>query len=187
MLTFQHILGRARGQGAAGLHQHNPVTEARGERQIVQRHHDGAARRGKGGKVVEQGELVGGIEAGGGLVGQQRARLLRQRARNQHAGVFAARHLEHGPLRQMADVHGGEGALDGRAVGGALAVPPSADRASGRAPRRRGRVSAQCDGALLRQVGERAGAAPAAASRRSARPSSEAMPAAGVKQARQEP
>ena len=53
VLAFQDILGHARSNCATGLHQNDPVTEARGEGQVVQRHHDGAARRRQRGEVVE--------------------------------------------------------------------------------------------------------------------------------------
>src|SRR5262245_56719610 len=43
VLALQHFLRPAGGNAAAGLEQHDPVTEARGERQIVQRDNDRAA------------------------------------------------------------------------------------------------------------------------------------------------
>ena len=109
----------------------------------MQRHDHRAARRGKRGEMPEQGELVRGIEAGGRLVGEQHARLLRQRAGNQHAGPLAARHLEHRPLGEMGDIHGGSAAAMARASAALSPAPigwygrrPSATTARA--------VSAQC-------------------------------------------
>jgi hypothetical protein len=108
VLACKHIFGRPRCHRSARLHEHDPVTEARGERQIVQRHHHRAARGGKRGEVPEKGQLVRGVEAGGRLVGQQHARLLRQRTRNQHRGRARRPTSRARAGLQMRHVHGGE-------------------------------------------------------------------------------
>src|SRR6516225_4302371 len=70
VLARQHFLGRAGGHTAPCLHQEDPVTEARGKRQIVQRHDNGAARRGERGEMSEEAQLMGGIEPCHRLVGE---------------------------------------------------------------------------------------------------------------------
>src|SRR5262249_46407576 len=51
VLALQHFRRRAGGNVPARLQQHDPVTEARGERQIVQRDNDGAASRSERGEM----------------------------------------------------------------------------------------------------------------------------------------
>ena len=68
-------------------------------------------------EVAEQGELVRGVEPGGGLVGQQHARLLGQCPGHQHARPLAARHLEHRPALQVRDVHGSQRRIDRLRIG----------------------------------------------------------------------
>ena len=155
VLNRQHIFRRARRHHAALVHQHDPVTEARGERQVVQRDDHRAPLGREPGEVLEQRQLVRRVETGRGLVGEQDGGLLRERARDQHAGAFAARHLDHRARREMGHVHGRERCRDGARVGRALAragrlVRQATERDHG------ARRQRPVDDAVLRQVGERA-------------------------------
>ena len=95
-------------------------------------------------EVAKERQLVRGIEAGRRLVGQQHARLLRQRPRHQHARALAARHLQHRPTLQVRHVHGGERCIDGLRVGGAFSRTQGLVGAAARAPPPGGALSAQC-------------------------------------------
>src|SRR2546421_394534 len=72
---------------------------------------------------VEQGEeveLVAHVEGGGGLVEDQRRRVLRERAGQEHALALAARELRERARRQILDAGVAHGALGGGEIVGAL-------------------------------------------------------------------
>ena len=75
----------------------------------------------------EELELMAHVERGGRLVEDQRRRLLRQRAREQHALALAARQLAQRARRQLEDAGVAHRALGGGDVGGGL----EAERARG--------------------------------------------------------
>ena len=170
VLNRQHILRRAGGHHAARVHQHDPVTEARGERQVVQRDDHRAPLGREPGEVLEQRQLVRRVETGRRLVGEQRGGLLRQRARHQHARALAARHLEHRARREMRHVHGRERCRRWRARRPRSRPRPAAGAAGDRARPRRApsAPSARCAPAAGRRASARAAAGP---NRDSGRPS----------------
>jgi hypothetical protein len=154
MLGTEHLLWRSRRHRPARAQQHDPVAEARGEREVVQRHHHRAAGLRQAREVAEEGELVRRVEAGGRLVRQERGRLLGEAAGHQHARPFAARHLQHRPVGQVADVHGCQRRRYGRAIGWALAGAHRLVRQSAERHHPAGRQRPVHE-PLLRQVGER--------------------------------
>ena len=65
------------------------MTEACGQRQVVERNEDGAAFVCEALKVLEKGEGMGGVEASGRFIGDENAGALRQRAGDEDAGPLA--------------------------------------------------------------------------------------------------
>ena len=109
-------------------------------------------------------ELVGGIEAGGRLVGEQDRRLLGQRAGDQHAGALAARQLGapagRGKRRRPSSAMARSTAARRFGIGAGRPVRQAAERDDARD------ASAASARALLRQVGDGAGASSGGRSRR---------------------
>src|SRR5262245_50689147 len=156
VLGRQHLLRRSGCDSAASVHKGEAVAEARSQRQVVQGDDDSAAGVRQRREVAEEAELVGGVEAGGGLVGEQDPRFLGEGAGDQHAGALAAGQLRNHAVGEMDGVHGGERSVDGGTVGGAFA---GAQRSMREAPQGDDGAGDErpVHEALLRQVGKAAG------------------------------
>jgi hypothetical protein len=71
---------------------------ARGEPEVVKRDEHRPAVAGEVAEPFQRGDLVPGVEACGGLIGEDQGRVLRQRAGDEDTGLFAARKLRRGTI-----------------------------------------------------------------------------------------
>ena len=67
---------------------------------------------GEFGEDPHQGDLVRGVETGRRFVGEQQRCILRQRAGNQHARLFATGEFRRRPVAKRLDFHAPHGAVD---------------------------------------------------------------------------
>jgi hypothetical protein len=97
---------------------------ARGQPKVVERDEHRFAVAGEVAEPFQRRDLVPGVEARRGLIGEDQGRVLRQRAGDQDAGLFSARKLCRGALSESGKVHGGKRIGDGGLIlrPGALAA-----------------------------------------------------------------
>jgi soluble lytic murein transglycosylase len=101
----QGLFGDVQGDQPSGVQHRQPVAGPHRQGQVVQGHHHRPALGGFLAQQVQGHELGVGIEAGGGLIGQQQGRVRHQQPRQQRPRPLTARQVEHAALGHAGQAH----------------------------------------------------------------------------------
>ena len=102
---FENLVGRADFGDPAAVHHRDPVADPPHQRQVVADVEDrGVGPRLQFDEQIEDARLDRDVERGGGFVGDQQLRPGRERLRDHHALLHAARQLVRIPLHDLAGI-----------------------------------------------------------------------------------
>ena len=155
----QDRFGGAVGPEAAAVEDPQPVGEAGGEFEVVDRRNHGPARLGERSDAAHQVELVTDVEVGRRLVEEEEGSVLRERLGKERPLLLAAGEVRDGAVGEVPDVEGVEGRRHAVTVPLAERLgPPEVGRPAERDHLGDGEVDSEVG--LLSDQGDRAGALP---------------------------